>query len=99
MEPKPHEARTHRWLPTVHKTAQMLALVEVQKRYCFKWMIRRRDGMDLPVEITSAALLMGRKSIHIIISRDISEDTRLGRKNQCRGRLVGPQWGHVSTVV
>lgn len=58
---------------TADKTAEILALVEKQKRHRFEWMIRRLDGRDVPVEVTSTALLMGGKSIHVIVSRDISE--------------------------
>src|SRR5512143_3021032 len=53
---------------TADKTVENLALVERQKRHRFEWMIRRLDGRDVPVEVTSTALLMGGKSIHVIIS-------------------------------
>ena len=55
------------------KAAEIVAIVEKEKRYRFEWVIRRRDGRDVPVEVTSTALLMNGKSIHVIISRDIGE--------------------------
>src|SRR5439155_17040119 len=39
----------------------------------FEWVIRRLDGRDVPIEVSSTALLMGGKNINVIISRDISE--------------------------
>ena len=65
---------------TADKTAEILALVERQKRHRFEWMIRRLDGRDVPVEVSSTALLMGGKSIHVIISRDISERKKAERE-------------------
>jgi PAS domain S-box-containing protein len=65
---------------TADKTVEILALVERQKRHRFEWMIRRFDGRDVPVEVTSTALLMGGQSIHVIISRDISERKKAERE-------------------
>ena len=64
------------------KAAEIIALVEREKTHCFEWVIRRLDGRDVPVEVSSTALLMGGKSIHVVISRDISE-----RKNAERELL------------
>ena len=58
---------------SIDKTAEILAIVEKEKAHHFEWMIRRLDGKEVPVEVTSTSVLMGGKTIHVVISRDISE--------------------------
>ena len=55
------------------KAAQIIAFVEQERTHCFEWVIRRFNGTDVPVEVSSTAVRMGGKSVHIIISRDISQ--------------------------
>jgi PAS domain S-box-containing protein len=43
-------------------------------------MIRRRDGRDVPIEVSATEILMGGKSIQVIISRDISERKKAERE-------------------
>ena len=58
------------------KAAEIVTLVEREKRHRFEWVIRRFDGRDVNVEVSSTALLMGGQSIHVIISGDIGERKR-----------------------
>jgi len=62
------------------KSAQIIAIVDKQKAYRFEWVIRRLDGREVPVEVSSTALIKGRKSIHVVISRDISERKKAERE-------------------
>src|SRR5262249_39859888 len=55
------------------KAAEIIAIVEREKRHRFEWVIRSFDSRDVPVEVSSTALTMNGNSIHLIISRDISE--------------------------
>jgi PAS domain S-box-containing protein len=55
------------------KAVEIISIVERQKSHRFEWVIRRLDGREVPVEVSSTAIPMGEKSIHVIISRDISE--------------------------
>ena len=55
------------------KAAQIIATVARRKGHHFEWLVRRLDGRDVPVEVTSTAVLMSGKNMHVIISRDISE--------------------------
>src|SRR6187402_634874 len=41
------------------KSAEIVALVEKKKAHRFEWVIRRRDGSDVPVEVSSTALPLG----------------------------------------
>jgi PAS domain S-box-containing protein len=83
------------------KAVEILALVEKQKRHRFEWTIRRLDGRDVPVEVTSTALIMGGKSIHVIISRDISERKKAEREllelTQALERRVAERTAALST--
>jgi PAS domain S-box-containing protein len=62
------------------KAAEVFARVEREKRHRFEWVIRRRDGRDVPVEVSSTALLMSGRRIHVVISRDISERKKAERE-------------------
>src|SRR5687768_14788681 len=52
--------------PTADKAAEIIALVEKKKTHRFEWVIRRMDGREVPVEVSSTALCMGGKSIHAL---------------------------------
>lgn len=66
--------------PSTQKSAETIAIIEKQKTFLFEWMMRRRDGRDVPIEVSATAVVMGGKSIHIIISRDISERKQAERE-------------------
>jgi len=59
--------------PSAQKTDEIIATIQRQKAHLFQWMMRRRDGRDIPIEVSATAVIMGGRSMHIIISRDISE--------------------------
>jgi PAS domain S-box-containing protein len=66
--------------PSAQKAAEIIALVEKQKTHRYEWVIRRLDGRDVPLEASSTALLMDGKSIHVVISRDITERKKAERE-------------------
>jgi PAS domain S-box-containing protein len=83
------------------KSAEIIAIVERQKTHRFEWVIRRLDGREVPVEVSSTALLMGGKSIQVLISRDISERRKAERDllelNQSLERRVTERTAQLST--
>src|SRR5215475_11530501 len=64
------------------KAAEVVAIVERERRHRFEWVIRRLDGRDIPVDVSSTALPMNGKSIHLIISRDISERKKADERSR-----------------
>ena len=66
--------------PSVEKSAAIIGLIQSQKAHLFEWVMRRRDGRDVPIEVSATALHIGGKSIHVIISRDISERKKAERE-------------------
>ena len=62
------------------KSRDIIATVEKQKTCCFEWVLRRFDGTEVPVDVSSTALVMGGNSIHVLISRDIAERKRAERE-------------------
>ena len=62
------------------KSAEIVALVEKKKAHRFEWVIRRMDGRDVPVEVSSTALPLGGITVHVIVSRDISERKKAERE-------------------
>jgi PAS domain S-box-containing protein len=65
---------------TAEKTAEVIAIVQGHKTHRLEWMMRRLDGTDVPIEVSSTMVLMGGKSIHVVISRDISERKKAERE-------------------
>ena len=65
---------------TTQKTIDVTAIVERNKGHHFEWLVRRLDGSEVPVEVTSTAVVMGGKEMHVVISRDISERKKAERE-------------------
>src|SRR4051812_322927 len=66
--------------PSAEKSREIIAKVEKQRTLCFEWVLRRFDGTDAPVDVSSTALRISGKSIHVLISRDISERKKAERE-------------------
>lgn len=62
------------------RAAQITALVERHNGYRFEWLMRHRDGRDIPLEVTCTPLEMGGRKLHVVVSRDISERKRAERE-------------------
>jgi PAS domain S-box-containing protein len=58
---------------SAERTPQILALVEKHGGYRFEWMMRHKDGRDVPLEVSATPIVMGGRRINVIVSRDISE--------------------------
>jgi PAS domain S-box-containing protein len=52
--------------------AEVSALVERNGAHRFEWLGRRADGTTIPVEVIATAIQAGGKSLHVVVSRDIS---------------------------
>src|SRR6267142_5527676 len=65
---------------SAEQSAEIIAIVQRQKTHRFEWMMRRLDGRDVPIEVSATAVLMGGKSIHVVISRGISERKKAERE-------------------
>ena len=59
--------------PSTGKTIEIIATIQRNKAHLFEWMMRRRNGKDIPIEVSATAVEMNGRSVFIIISRDISE--------------------------
>ena len=66
--------------PSAKKTEEIIALIQKQKTHLFEWTMRLRNGRDIPIEVSATAVFMGGRSMHIIISRDISERKKAERE-------------------
>lgn len=83
------------------RAAEILARVERNKSCRFEWMMRRMDGTEVPVEVSSTALMIGGRSIHVHVSRDIRERKQAERElRELTGALerrVGDRTAALST--
>jgi PAS domain S-box-containing protein len=86
---------------TADKTAEIIAVVEKQKAHHFEWLVRRLDGREIPVEVTSTAVVIDGKDLHVVISRDITErklaERALLELNQSLERRVAERTSELST--
>jgi PAS domain S-box-containing protein len=64
--------------PSAKKSEETIAIIQTRKAHLFEWMMRRRDGRDVPIEVSATAVIMGGRNMQIIISRDISERKKAG---------------------
>jgi len=87
--------------PSAEKSAEIIAIIQRQKAHLFEWMMRRLDGRDVPIEVSATAVLMGGRSIHVIICRDISERKKAEREllelNQSLERRVTERTAALTT--
>jgi PAS domain S-box-containing protein len=58
---------------SVERTAEIIALVEKHKNHRFEWMMRHRDGRDVPLEVSCTAIVLDGRNINVAICRDITE--------------------------
>jgi PAS domain S-box-containing protein len=64
---------------SAQKTAEVIGLVQRNKTFRLEWMMRRRDGRDVPIEVSVTAVEIQGRDIHVVISRDISERKKAER--------------------
>ena len=85
---------------TSDKTADIIALVQKQRTHRFEWLMRRLDGREVPIEVSSTAVTMDGKTIHVVMSRDISERKKAERQllelNQSLERRVAERTAALS---
>lgn len=65
--------------PSAQKSAEIIATIERQKTHLFEWMMRLRDGTDIPIEVSATVVVMGSKNFQVIISRNISKRKKAER--------------------
>jgi PAS domain S-box-containing protein len=58
------------------KTEEVVAVVRREKTHLFEWLARRLDGREVPLEVSSTGIVLAGRSIHVVMSRDISERKR-----------------------
>src|SRR5437762_1500632 len=87
--------------PSGQKVAETIALVQKQKTHRLEWMLRRMDGREVPIEVSTTAVAMYGKNFHVVISRDISERKKAEREllelNQSLERRVSDRTAALST--
>ena len=54
-------------------SAKVTAEIEKQQSLRFEWIMRHRDGRDVPIEVSCTAITMGGRRVNVVVSRDITE--------------------------
>jgi PAS domain S-box-containing protein len=83
------------------KTTQVIALVEERGSQRFEWVARRFDGREVPLEVLMTPIRAGGRSLHVVVSRDISERKKGEREllelNQSLERRVAERTAALTT--
>jgi PAS domain S-box-containing protein len=87
--------------PSGKKTIEIVALIEQRGGLRFEWLARRFDGQDIPLEVLATPICMKGRTLHVIVSRDISERKRAEREllklNQSLERRVAERTAALTT--
>jgi PAS domain S-box-containing protein len=59
--------------PSAVKVAEIAAKVKERGSLRFEWLVRRPDGVDVPLEVLATALSLGDKALYVLVSRDVTE--------------------------
>src|SRR6266478_6488912 len=77
--------------PSHEKASALIGLAEKHGGYRFEWVARRCDGEDVPLEVLSTPISANGNSLHVIVSREITERKRAEaalRENETKFRLL-----------
>lgn len=58
------------------KAAEITALVAASGSQRFEWVARRFDGEDVPLEVMATPIATNGRTLHVVVSRDITERKR-----------------------
>ena len=83
------------------RTAQIVALIQQHNGYRFEWVMRHKDGRDVPLEVSCTPILLDGRTIHVVVSRDITERKRAEKEslelNQLLERRVAERTAALTT--
>lgn len=87
--------------PSSEKTIEIVASIEQRGGLRFEWLARRFDGQDVPLEVLATPICVKGRTLHVIVSRDISERKRAERElldlNQSLERRVDERTAALTT--
>jgi len=87
--------------PTVEKSAEIIDLIKTRGGHRFEWLARRFDGEDVPLEVLGTPICFDGRTLHVIVSRDITErkrsETELLVLNQSLERRVAERTAALTT--
>ncbi len=87
--------------PSSEKTIEIVALIEQHGGLRFEWLARRFDGQDVPLEVVATPIRAQGRTLHVIVSRDITERKKTEREllelNQSLERRVAERTDALTT--
>src|SRR5882672_5312753 len=87
--------------PSNEKTIEVVALIGQRGGLRFEWLARRFDGQDVPLEVLATPISVEGRTLHVIVSRDISERKKAEREllelNQSLERRVAERTAALTT--
>jgi PAS domain S-box-containing protein len=87
--------------PSSEKTIEIVALIGERGGLRFDWLARRFDGQDVPLEVLATPIYVEGRTLHVIVSRDISARKKAEREllelNQSLERRVAERTAALTT--
>lgn len=79
---------------SAEKAAEIAAFVNRHGGLRFEWLTRRIDGTEAPMEVLATAVPVGRRMLHVCVSRDLTENKKMEaglRASEQRWRMLFEQ--------
>jgi PAS domain S-box-containing protein len=82
-------------------SAYIVGLIEKHQGYRFEWIMRHKDGRDVPLEVSGTPITMAGRRINVIVARDITERKKAEQEslelNQSLERRVAERTAALTT--
>jgi PAS domain S-box-containing protein len=70
-----------------------------ERAHRFEWLARRVDGTEIPLEIIATAIQAQGRSLHVVVSRDITERKQVEAALRESGQLLSSTTDNISEAI
>ena len=85
--------------PSEEKAAEITLLAATRGSHRFEWVARRMDGEDMPLEMLTTPIQADGRTLHVIVSRDITERKRAESELRENQQLLASVADNISEAI